>query len=96
MSYSYYMNMTSFEKEKLVDGNEISKLNEEYKRKNHHPPSPSNVILTPKRRYDETDNEIQEMDDEDFQMIERKQNWKKTRQLLNTDQCWATPTRSWS
>ncbi|CAF1386028.1 unnamed protein product [Rotaria sordida] len=85
MSYSYYDNMSSSEKDKLVDGNELEKLNKEHRKKLQSHFSPENVILTPKRRrYEDNDNEICEIENDSFQMV-GKRNRKRTRPIINKD-----------
>jgi hypothetical protein len=80
--------MTAAEKDRLVDGKDIGKLNDEFKQKKHQLFSPENVVLTPKRRYEDTEDDIREVENEDFQMVEKRNRKKtrQTRQLLNTDE----------
>ncbi|CAF3275414.1 unnamed protein product [Rotaria sp. Silwood2] len=76
--------MLTLEKDKLVDGYEFNKMTEEYKQKNQQQCTLEDITLTPKRRYDDIDNDIQEVENEEFQSIRRK-NRKKTRQLLSSE-----------
>ncbi|CAF4887822.1 unnamed protein product [Rotaria sp. Silwood1] len=77
--------MSSSEKDKLVDGNELEKLNEEHRKKLQSHFSPENVVLTPKRRrYEDNDNEVCEIENDGFQTV-RKRNSKRTRPIINKD-----------
>ena len=75
--------MSTSEKDKLVNGNEIRKLNEDYQLKNQEEYFPNIVTLTPKRRYDDTDNEVQEKENDNFQ-IARKKHQKRNYPLLKS------------
>jgi len=84
MSYSYYGNISTLEKDKLADGSELKRLNDEYRRKNQeHYSSPDNIVLTAKRRHDDMNNDVQEIENDNFQLVDRK-NRKRTHALLSS------------
>ncbi|CAF2126218.1 unnamed protein product [Rotaria magnacalcarata] len=76
--------MNGAEKDKMVDGSGIRRLTEEYRSKNQPQNSPEKTLSTPKRRrYDDNDNDIQEIEDNDNFQTVGKRNRKKTRTSIN-------------
>ncbi|CAF4849402.1 unnamed protein product, partial [Rotaria socialis] len=78
MSYTFYDNMLIKKKDKIAEGAEGTKLkeqNEEYarKQKQQHQ-GQDNIIMTPKRRHEDNENEIIEMELDTFQMVQNR-NW---------------------
>ncbi|CAF1309667.1 unnamed protein product [Rotaria sp. Silwood1] len=59
--------MSTSEMDKLVDGYEFKKITDECKQGNPQQPTPDDIILTPKRKYDDIDNDIYEVENDEFQ-----------------------------
>ena len=62
--------MTTSKKDKLVDGVECRKSIEEYEQRNYHPAS-LNTVSTLKRGYEDSDNDLQEIANDEFQTVEK-------------------------
>ncbi|CAF4699779.1 unnamed protein product, partial [Rotaria magnacalcarata] len=69
MSYAFYDNMSTKEKDKIAEGTELKELSEEYERKQKQQhQGQDNIKMTPKRRrHEDNENEIIEMDQDSFQ-----------------------------
>lgn len=80
MAYSHYENMDTSRKDDLADGVEIRKSVEEYEQKRHQQLQ-TNATASPKRRHNDSDNDVQDITNDDFKTIGRK----KTRQLENSN-----------
>ncbi|CAM4855057.1 unnamed protein product [Rotaria socialis] len=88
MSYAFYDNMSTKEKDKIAEGTELKELSEEYERKQKQQhQGQDNIKMTPKRRrHEDNENEIIEMDQDSFQMVQNKNKNKKTRSLVNPEE----------
>lgn len=62
--------MSTLEKNKLLSENELIKFNEEYRWKNQEQHLSYYIIVTPKRRCDDIDNDAQEIENDTFQVVE--------------------------